>query len=91
MSHPRPLNDAADAAKAAADAAGIALRGLDAIRADLAAVYRDLHAHPELSFAEHRTAAEVADRAREFGCEVTTGVGRTGVVAVLRNGPGPTG
>ncbi|WP_406508947.1 amidohydrolase [Streptomyces sp. NBC_00212] len=79
-----------NAAKAAADAAGIALRGLDAIRADLAALYRDLHAHPELSFAEHRTAAEVADRAREFGCEVTTGVGRTGVVAVLKNGPGPT-
>ncbi|MFI6468717.1 amidohydrolase [Streptomyces sp. NPDC050516] len=68
----------------------MALRGLDAIRADLAAIYRDLHAHPELSFAEHRTAAEVADRAREFGCEVTTGVGRTGVVAVLKNGPGPT-
>ncbi|WP_420717363.1 amidohydrolase [Streptomyces sp. WM6378] len=68
----------------------MALRGLDAIRADLAAIYRDLHAHPELSFAEHRTAAEVADRAREFGCEVTAGVGRTGVVAVLRNGPGPT-
>ncbi|WTO66454.1 amidohydrolase [Streptomyces sp. NBC_00212] len=66
------------------------MRGLDAIRADLAALYRDLHAHPELSFAEHRTAAEVADRAREFGCEVTTGVGRTGVVAVLKNGPGPT-
>ncbi|KOU40045.1 amidohydrolase [Streptomyces sp. WM6378] len=66
------------------------MRGLDAIRADLAAIYRDLHAHPELSFAEHRTAAEVADRAREFGCEVTAGVGRTGVVAVLRNGPGPT-
>lgn len=87
MSHSSPLTNAA---KAAADAAGIALRGLDAIRADLAALYRDLHAHPELSFAEHRTAAEVADRAREFGCEVTTGVGRTGVVAVLKNGPGPT-
>ena len=86
MSHSSPLTNAA---KAAADTAGIALRGLDAIRADLADLYRDLHAHPELSFAEHRTAAEVADRARALGYEVTTGVGRTGVVAVLRNGRGP--
>ncbi|MCX5382860.1 amidohydrolase [Streptomyces sp. NBC_00083] len=66
------------------------MRGLDAIHADLAGLYRDLHAHPELSFAEHRTAAEAARRAREYGYEVTTGVGRTGVVAVLHNGPGPT-
>ncbi|MFI6683693.1 amidohydrolase [Streptomyces sp. NPDC050485] len=66
------------------------MRGLDAIRDDLAGLYRDLHAHPELSFAEHRTAAELARRAREFGYEVATGVGRTGVVAVLANGPGPT-
>ncbi|MEV8523403.1 amidohydrolase [Streptomyces sp. NPDC052000] len=66
------------------------MRGLDAIRDDLAALYRDLHAHPELSFAEHRTAAEVARRAGELGYDVTTGVGRTGVVAVLANGPGPT-
>ncbi|WUX64613.1 amidohydrolase [Streptomyces sp. NBC_01431] len=66
------------------------MRGLDAIRDDLAALYRDLHAHPELSFAEHRTAAEVACRAGELGYDVTTGVGRTGVVAVLANGPGPT-
>ncbi|WP_443074755.1 amidohydrolase [Streptomyces sp. NBC_01431] len=77
-------------AKAAAEAATTALRGLDAIRDDLAALYRDLHAHPELSFAEHRTAAEVACRAGELGYDVTTGVGRTGVVAVLANGPGPT-
>ncbi|MYY81228.1 MULTISPECIES: amidohydrolase [unclassified Streptomyces] len=67
-----------------------ALLGLDAIRDDLAALYRDLHAHPELSFAEHRTAAEVARRAESYGYEVTTGVGRTGVVAVLENGTGPT-
>ncbi|CAM5378992.1 amidohydrolase [Streptomyces xanthochromogenes] len=84
------MSDSTPSAKAAADTARIALRGLDAIRDELAAVYRDLHAHPELSFAEHRTAAEIARRAREFGCEVTTGVGRTGVVAVLANGPGPT-
>ncbi|HEY5334510.1 MAG TPA: M20/M25/M40 family metallo-hydrolase, partial [Mycobacteriales bacterium] len=56
----------------------------------LADVYRDLHAHPELSFHEHRTAALVADRLTALGYDVTTGVGRTGVVAVLRNGDGPT-
>lgn len=67
-----------------------ALGGLGSIRADLADLYRDLHAHPELSFAEHRTAAEAARRAESYGYEVTTGVGRTGVVAVLRNGYGPT-
>ncbi|MFD6436427.1 amidohydrolase [Streptomyces venezuelae] len=67
-----------------------ALLGLDAIKGDLAALYRDLHAHPELSFAEHRTAAEVARHAESYGYEVTTGVGRTGVVAVLENGAGPT-
>src|SRR5690242_3334467 len=52
-------------------------------------LYRDLHSHPELSFAEHRTAALAARLAAGAGCEVTTGVGRTGVVAVLRNGAGP--
>src|SRR5690242_5123697 len=57
---------------------------------DLADVYRDLHAHPELSFAEHRTAGIAATAARAAGCEVTEGVGGTGVVAVLRNGDGPT-
>ncbi|MGE5829504.1 MAG: amidohydrolase, partial [Micromonosporaceae bacterium] len=65
------------------------LAPLDEIRDGLADLYRDLHAHPELAFAEHRTAAVIAERVRELGYEVTTGVGRTGVVAVLRNGPGP--
>ncbi|MFJ2773225.1 amidohydrolase [Streptomyces sp. NPDC087300] len=66
------------------------LGGLDAVKDDLADLYRDLHAHPELSFEEHRTAAEIARRAASYGCEVTPGVGRTGVVAVLENGAGPT-
>ncbi|AEW97464.1 MULTISPECIES: amidohydrolase [Streptomycetaceae] len=56
----------------------------------LAALYRDLHAHPELSFAEHRTAGIAARHAEAAGWTVTRGVGRTGVVAELRNGPGPT-
>lgn len=58
--------------------------------ADLAGLYRDLHAHPELAFAEHRTAGIVAARLSELGYATTTGVGRTGVVGVLANGDGPT-
>jgi amidohydrolase len=56
----------------------------------LAALYRDLHAHPELAFAEHRTAAIAAQRLRELGYQVTAGVGGTGVVGVLSHGTGPT-
>ena len=64
----------------------------NAVQADmpgLLTIYRDLHAHPELSFQENRSAAILAAEARKAGFTVTTGVGRTGVVAVLRNGPGP--
>lgn len=56
---------------------------------DLAAVYRDLHANPELSFQEHRTAGIVAETLEALGLTVTAGVGRTGVVGVLENGEGP--
>jgi amidohydrolase len=52
--------------------------------------YRDLHRHPELSFQEHRTAGIVADRLRAIGLQVASGIGRTGVVGLLRNGEGPT-
>ena len=58
--------------------------------ADLAAVYRDLHANPELAYTETRTAAIVADRLTGSGFEVTGGVGVTGVVGIFRNGVGPT-
>lgn len=54
------------------------------------ALYRDLHANPELAFAEVRTAKKLADELRGLGFEVTEGVGRTGVVGLLRNGTGPT-
>ncbi|GAA4643930.1 M20 family metallopeptidase [Pontixanthobacter gangjinensis] len=57
---------------------------------DLMEIYRDLHANPELSFQEVETAAKLAKRARELGFEVTERVGKTGVVAVMRNGEGPT-
>ncbi|WP_152360897.1 amidohydrolase [Microlunatus speluncae] len=57
---------------------------------DLAAVYRDLHANPELSFQEHRTAGIVAAALDRLGLAVTSGIGGTGVVGVLENGAGPT-
>lgn len=63
---------------------------IPALLPDLSSLYEDLHAHPELSFAEHRTAAILADRLAALGYEVTTGVGGTGVVATLDNGEGPT-
>ena len=46
-------------------------------------------ANPELAFQEKQTAAKLAARVKELGYEVTTGVGGTGVVALLRNGAGP--
>ena len=49
----------------------------------------DIHAHPELGFEEQRTSAFVAEQLARFGCEVHRGVGRTGVVGVLRQGNGP--
>ncbi|MEY4671261.1 MAG: hypothetical protein RLZZ415_1140 [Pseudomonadota bacterium] len=55
----------------------------------LMAIYRDLHQNPELSFQEVRSAKIMADAARKAGFEVTEGVGKTGLVAVMRNGPGP--
>ncbi|MFD4374841.1 amidohydrolase [Streptomyces sp. NPDC058486] len=64
--------------------------GLTELLPDLLALYEDLHAHPELSFQEKRTAQVVAARLRARGWEVTEGVGGTGVVGVLRNGAGPT-
>ena len=57
--------------------------------ADLTGIYR-MYAHPELSFAEHRTAGVVAAWLRDLGYQTTTGVGRTGVVGVRANGNGPT-
>jgi len=57
---------------------------------ELMELYRDLHANPELSFEEDETAAKLAARMRKLGFEVTEGVGKTGVVAVMENGEGPT-
>lgn len=56
----------------------------------LEAAYKDVHAHPELSMQESRTASLAARHLVDNGYEVTTGVGETGVVGLLRNGDGPT-
>jgi len=60
-----------------------------AMQGDVTAWRRDIHANPELLYDVHRTAATVADKLRSFGCdEVVTGIGRTGVVGVIRGGKG---
>jgi hippurate hydrolase len=63
---------------------------VDAIYPDIDALYVDLHQHPELAFQEVETAAKLAARVKALGFEVTTGIGRTGIVAVMKNGAGPT-
>src|SRR3954468_17755809 len=63
--------------------------GLDALLPDLEKLYKDIHMHPELSMQETRTAGIAAERLRNAGYDVTPGVGKTGVVGLLRNGDGP--
>src|SRR6266568_6589 len=59
------------------------------LHGDIKAWRRDIHAHPELLYDVDRTAATVAEKLRSFGCdEVVTGIGRTGVVGVIRGGKG---
>lgn len=90
MRHTLRLGTASLLALAAVPAQADELR--DAVTAQMPALidlYKDLHASPELSFQEVQTARKLAARARAMGFEVTEGVGKTGVVAVMRNGPGP--
>src|SRR6187402_3868752 len=63
---------------------------IDAIYPAIEALYIDLHKNPELAFQETRTAAKLAAHVKALGFDVTTGVGGTGVVAVMKNGSGPT-
>jgi amidohydrolase len=63
---------------------------VDAIYPDIETFYIDLHRNPELAFQEVRTSGKLAGFAKALGYDVTTGVGKTGVVAVMKNGPGPT-
>ncbi len=63
---------------------------VDGIYPDIETFYIDLHRNPELAFQEVRTAGKLAAFTKALGYEVTTGVGKTGIVAVMKNGPGPT-
>ena len=80
------LADAADLATTR----GAIGRSLDAQYARIDALYKDIHAHPELGFQEQRTAAKLAAELKALGYEVTEGVGTTGIVGLYKNGPGPT-
>ena len=63
---------------------------IEAIYPAIEALYLDLHKNPELAFQETQTAAKLAAHVKALGFDVTTGVGGTGVVAVMKNGSGPT-
>jgi hippurate hydrolase len=76
----------AAAATAQAQDAGAVING---IYPQLDAIYKDLHANPEIAFQESRTAGKLAAEMRKIGFEVTEKVGKTGVVAIYKNGPGP--
>ena len=81
-----PTSPGFDAVSARARIAPI----IDKAYPHLDAIYKDLHAHPELGFQEVRTSALLAAEMRKLGFTVTTGVGKTGIVAILKNGEGPT-
>jgi hippurate hydrolase len=72
-----------------ATAGDTVLKNMDRLIPELEALYKDIHSHPELSMQETRTAGLAADRLRAAAYEVTTQVGKTGVVGLLRNGDGP--
>ncbi len=69
---------------------GVVAAKVDAEYSSLEAIFKNLHANPELSFMETKTAALIAKELRALGVEVTEKVGNTGVVGVLKNGAGPT-
>src|SRR5882762_1603884 len=75
---------------AAAPASAQTTAEIDAYYPDLQTLYQDIHRNPELAFQEVQTAAKLAARLKALGFDVTTGVGRTGIVALLKNGTGPT-
>jgi hippurate hydrolase len=78
------------AAPSSAPLKGAVASRVDAMYPWADAIYKDLHAHPEIAFQETRSAAKLAAEMRKLGFEVTEKVGRTGLVALLRNGAGPT-
>jgi hippurate hydrolase len=80
--------EAGDTAVSAVGNRAVAVVASDTAR--LEALFKDLHRHPELGFTETRTAAIVARELEALGFQVQSGIGKTGVVAVLKNGAGPT-
>ena len=62
---------------------------IDADAPRLVGIFKDLHQHPELAFMEVRTAAIVEKELRTLGLDVIPGIGKTGVVGIMRNGRGP--
>jgi len=78
------------AAQTGASQKGAVTARVDAMYPWLDPIYKDLHAHPEIAFQETRSAARLAAEMRKLGFMVTEKVGRTGLVALLRNGAGPT-
>jgi len=72
------------------EGASLVLANMGKLLPDLEALYKDIHSHPELSMQEIRTSGIAAERLKKAGYEVTSGVGKTGVVGLLRNGDGPT-
>ena len=63
---------------------------IDKIYPELSILYKDLHKHPEIAFEEYRTAGVLSEKMKSLGFEVVEGIGKTGIVAILRNGDGPT-
>jgi metal-dependent amidase/aminoacylase/carboxypeptidase family protein len=69
---------------------GLSKDEIAAVLPEAEALYLDLHRNPELSLQERRTSALLAERLRTLGYDVKTGMGGYGVVAILRNGAGPS-
>jgi amidohydrolase len=74
---------------AALAAQAIPQTDIDKLYPSIEALYIDLHTNPELAFQEKQTAAKLASRLKTLGYEVTTGIGGTGIVGILKNGAGP--
>jgi hippurate hydrolase len=84
------LDPATRAAAGPSDLAGKLRADIDAMYPDIEKLYIDLHQNPELSLLEEKTSAKLAERMRKLGYDVTTKVGGTGIVALMKNGAGPT-
>lgn len=83
-------NEHEEISEAKSAASKPAMSDIAGLLTTLEEVYRDIHSHPELSMLETRTAGLAADHLREAGFNVTTCVGKTGVVGIIKNGHGPT-